>query len=430
MSEVEEGLLAEAGGVWRLTRAVTQWAWSPDDAWLAVALAELDGAGRSVLCVIEVDAGRIAMRVPGRTIEGIGWASPEHLVVTRAQDLGTRAILHAVPDGTVLGSVALPSLHGGRQRVSAGASHGGVADALLVTPWRWHGGAAQRVRHRAGYVLRVEPFEVAREVLPTAWRALPTLPHARPMVAALEPDGTHVLFWLGEPDATGVVGASPGALVRYAWQEDRATLVGRAGARVVELLCCDPTRVVLREAAGDDISARGEIAVVDAQSGDVLARTDGGLDDVGPWATMDLHPDRERVLVAGRVAKARRWVGALREASVALAGTGVAVEVTTAAQRAMGAVWQGEGDALWVLASRGADGAQIRGWPSLRAGEGTATAGWALPLEGKSPSQAHLAWSPMRTRLTVGWRCVPERADAAQRALGVSRVAWVSLTRG
>lgn len=421
------GLLREEGGVTTLARAVTQWAWSPDDAWLAVAFADEDSAGRTVLCVIEADTGRAVMQVAGRAVEGLGWASPEHLLVTRAQDMGTRAVLHAVPDGAVLGSVALPSLHGGRHRVAMSEAHGGVSRVAMVAPWRWHGGASQRVRHRAGYVLRVEPFEVAREVLPTAWRAVPALPHARPMVATMEPDGGHLLFWLGEPDATGNVGAAPGHLVRYDWESDRAVHLCRAGARVVEVLSCDPTRVVLRDAGGDEVDARGDVLVVDTRRAEAMVTTYGEPDAVGPWATLDLHRDRERVLVAGRVAKGRKWLGALRVFDVgAGVATGAAVELATAAQRAAGAVWQGEGDALWVLATRGADGATIRAWRSLRGGVDEGVAGWVLALDGKKPSQGRLAWSPARTRLTATWRCVPDRADAALRALGVSRLAWVT----
>jgi hypothetical protein len=414
-------------GAWKvLTRAVTQCAWSPDDVYLAVALEDPDDAGRSALCVLEAESGRVVMYVAGRTLHGLGWASPEHLLVTRAQDLGTRAILHAVPDGAVLGSVGLPSLPGGRHRVAFSAAHGGVSAVAAVSPWRWHGGASQRVRHRAAYVLRVEPFGVAREVLPTIWRALPTLPHVRPMVCTLEPDGDGLTFWLGEPDAGGAVGANVGHLLRYRWEDDRAAVLCRAGRSVVEVIRADPTRVLLREAHGDDIDARGDLRVVDTDRAVTMVATDDAPDALGPWATVDLHPDRERALVAGRVARARKWQGTLRAFDLAAGlATAAPTEVATAAQRVMGAVWQGDGDGLWVLTARGADGATARPWASLRGGPEEGADGHTLTLEGKKPAQARLAWSPLRTRLTASWRVVPDRADAVARALGAERLAWL-----
>lgn len=412
-------------GVSTLRHEVTHLAWSPDDALLAVALGPLDDAGRTVVVVLDVAEERPVFTVRGAAVLGLGWSSPELLVVVRSQAQGGRAVTHAVPDGAVLGSVALPAMYGGGHTLSTDALSG-AATVLAVLPRQWHGGPAQRARRRVGYVLRTEPFEVLRELAPSEWSVAPALPMARPTVAALDPDGARITVWLGEPAPDGAPGAKPGHLASYAWRDGRATLLARAGRAVVEVIPCDPTRVLLRESARGDAGERGDVTLVDTERGVVLRETADGPDEFGPEATVDLHPDRERALVAGRMTRGGRLVGSLRAIDLVTGVfSGPAVAVTTAAERVMGAVWADDSDAVYVLASRGAARARVQRWSAASA-DATQTDRFELALKGKQVTQGRLAWSPQRTRLTVLWRCVPTKGDAAARTLGVTRVAWWS----
>ncbi|MFO0626061.1 MAG: hypothetical protein U0325_10630 [Polyangiales bacterium] len=412
---MSEGLLGPGeGGVVSVVPALAQASVSPDDARVALALAE----GGAVV-VLDLASGRAVARIPGAAVQGMAWLSPELLLVVRAQERGARAVLHAMPDGAVLGTVALPALHTGQHAVSV------AGEVVTVFPRRWHGGLAQQVRRRVGYVLGASPLTVLREVVPALWSVLPTLPHARPAVLALEPDGAAITAWVGEPGPDGAPGDPRGHLLRYRWDDDRATRVLRAGRDVREVLCCDPTRVLLREAFGEGFDACGDVSVVDTARAMVLRDTAGEDDALGPWATADLDLDRERVLLAGRVMKGERAAGTLRVVDVAQ-GTEAArpVEVPGGPQRAMGAVWADDGAGLWVLTSPSAKVLRVRAWRSLREGPDGAR-GWELPLQGRAPSRGRLAWSPARTHLLVSWTAVPARGDAAAKALGVTHLAWV-----
>lgn len=386
---------------------------SPDDARVALALAEGGAVG-----VVELASGRDVARIPGAAVQGMAWLSPDRLLVVRAQERGARAVVHAMPDGAVMDSVSLPALHTGQHVVSV------AGEVVTVFPRRWHGGLAQRVRRRVGYVLRANPLEVLREVVPALWSALPTLPHARPAVLALEPDGAAITAWVGEPGPDGALGDAPGHVMRYRWDDDRATRLLRAGRDVAEVLCCDPTRVLLREARGEVITARGDLGVVDTARALVLRDTAGEDDALGPWATVDLDLDRERVLVAGRVMKGERAVGTLRALELAQ-GTEPhrPVELPGAPQRAMGAVWGDDGASLWALTSPAAKVLRVRAWRSLREGPDGAR-GWEVPLAGRTPSRGRITWSPSRTHLLIAWTAVPARGDAAAKALGVTHLAW------
>jgi hypothetical protein len=411
---MSEGLLAPLeGGAVSVVPALSQACVSPDDARVALALAE-GGA----VAVLELSTGRAVARIPGAAVQGMAWLSPELLLVVRAQERGARAVVHAMPDGAVVGSVSLPALHTGQHAVSV------AGEVVTVFPRRWHGGLAQRVRRRVGYVLRASPLEVLREVVPALWSTLPTLPHARPAVLTLEPDGAAITAWVGEPMPDGAMGDTPGHVLRYRWEDDRATWLLRAGRDVAEVLCCDPTRVLLREARGDVFASRGDLCVVDTARAMVLRDTAGEDDALGPWATADLDLDRERVLLAGRGMKGERAVGTLRALELAQGTESQRpVELPGAPQRAMGAVWNDDGASLWVLTSPSAKLLRVRAWRSLREGPDGAR-GWELPLVGRTPSRGRITWTPARTHLLLSWTAVPARGDAAAKALGVTHLAW------
>lgn len=414
----DDSRITSQDGVSSLADEVIHWSWSVDDRALALSLARRDDAGRSPVCVIDAVSGEAMFTARGTEVLGLGWASPELLLVIRSQPMGARAVMHSVPDGSVVASVALPSLHGGSHTVTANTL-GGAASVISVLPREWHLGPGLRARRRVGYVLRAERGEVLREVDPSAWRALSTLPHARPTVTALDPDGVTISAWLGEP------GDKPGHLVSYDWERDVARVIARGGREVIEVIHCDPTRALLRSCGRDASAPRGSFSLIDTQRGITLFDT--ALDAASvEWRDASLHPDRERVLLIGRSTRSEKSSGRLR--AYDLVGghpSSGCVEVATAAERVMGAVWADDSDAVRVLTSRGRSNARVQRWSSL--GAPLATEGFVeLALRGTSITDARLTSSPQRSWLTVSWRCVPATRDAAARALGVTRLAWTA----
>lgn len=413
-------------GLRTLTMPVCAWAWSPDDAHLAFADArDLASATSTLRCV---DAtGRSVLSVPGRVVLGLAWLSPEMLLVVRAQDFGARAIVHAVPDGGVLGSVALPDLRTHRARITVPALHGGAAPVALVTPWRWHGGDRQRVRRVTGSVLGTSPLEVLREFDPDTWSVVPRAPHARPHVAALSPDGDAIAAWIGDVSREGVTGLADGTFARYDWRADKVQRVCAAGRDVDEMLPCDAVRWALRTAhTGRDLLARGDVAVVDASRAAV--RYDSAREDdplrlpgwVGPDASIDLHSDRARLLVAGRTSApdtaptARtRWKGALRVIDItADTPPDEAVAVVARVSLGFSAAWVDDGDAALVLAGRDAKNAHAAVWPSPTQRPSADQRGWLLPLFGRNARRARVTRSPAGAHFTVSWDVDPDAATS------------------
>ena len=136
---------------------------SPDDHWVAVA------AGDTVR-VVDPHDGRVALTVRGRAVTGLAWLSPELLLVLRTGErFGVRAVVHAIPDGGALASVALPEMNARTSALSTPApSPDGAVSSVLVGPARWHGGDRTKLRRRLGYVLEGPTWEVASTFDPDA----------------------------------------------------------------------------------------------------------------------------------------------------------------------------------------------------------------------------------------------------------------------
>ncbi len=427
----------DAQGWRRLRGEVGAYAFSPDGQWLAVSEPFGDAMGQSLVRVVEVETGRVAMSIRGREVAALAFASPEHLLVVRAADLGCRAVLHLVPDGGVVATVALPGLRTARCRVSLATSWGGgVSPFALVTPLRWLGGDRRVTRRLHGAVLRLPSLEALASVDPDALPSQATLPHAPSAVATLSPDGDRVAMWVSAPQPRDALVHEEGALHLIDWaraKDERVCVVGR---EVDDVIAADASRWVLRSGHfSADIAGRGDIAVVDTGRGVVLHDTSiaAALDEagsVGAWATVDLHPDRERVLVAGRAAAGGRvtarptWEGALRAVDVTGASRSrPAVMVKCKAQVAMSAVYEGEGDALWALTGKAATMAELTRWASLDERPAKDAPTIALVLDGKKPRRGVLQ-RVVGTTLCARWSVDAEGVPKGYRKVTATRLAW------
>lgn len=197
-------------------------------------------------------------------MKAVGWASAEHLVVVRSEaKVHARAVLFAVPDGGVLGSVALESLPGSRCKVEAASG----APVVLVAPVRWH--AAPRLKEparRLAYVLRTRPLRGDRALRPRRERRPPARArgaHGGGLARARRAPGDRVA---GGSVGEGVAGRERGggALVRVVEgarrEARRGGPSGRRGGVAIDT-------VALRSAAGDELSHRGDLDVVDLSRG-------------------------------------------------------------------------------------------------------------------------------------------------------------------
>ncbi len=387
-------------GVRKLRAEVNAWALSPDDLWLAVCSA-------GALRVVECETGREVMTVQGRGASGVEWLSNDLVLVLRPQDFGVRAVVHAVPDGGVLSSVALVGMNRSTSAISRAMGGGGddLPRAVLITPERWHGGPRDKTRGGLGYVLVPPSWEVAAQVDPDGLTVLPRLPFARPCVGEMHPDGDKLALWLGEPGPQGVSRADRGTVVLYDWRTKRAVKTARAASDAVEMLWCDPTRIALRGA--------GEMAVVDTALGervydsveDQSADAEGLRGFAGTTETMDLHPDGERLLVAGRRTEEGKklFTGVLGVVDV---GSGSRGELRGFAARpavALGAQWTGEGDEVLVLGSRVAARTRVERWSTPRAGPMRHARSWEFAVPSKPRIPAELKRSPTGRWTVVQW---------------------------
>lgn len=428
-----------APGLRVLRREVGAWAWSPDGRWLATAdLPDLDGQG--AVRVYDHEDGREALTIRGREALTLSWPSAEHLLVVRAQDLGSRAVLHAVPDGGVLGTAVLPGLTRARARVSLSATRhpDECAARALVTPGRWPGGLRENVRQRSGYVLSLPELAVAAAIEPDAWTALPRLPHVRPAVATLSPDGELIAVWLGTPSPGDVPHGDTGSLWMVPWSGGAPRRVCAVGAGVDSVVFTDPSRLLVQSVFGlGGVRDRGDLALVDAGRGMVLFDTRLAVEPgdspgwLGARATVDVHPDRERAVLAGRqpATAAGRYTGSLQELDL---GSGLTVSAAPRAPAAkvelgVSAAYTGDGEALAVLCGRPPRTALVTLWGSYRGGPAEAGhAGWSVLLEGKKPREARVTRSPGAVGVTVSWRVDGQALRRGSLTPVAERLAWIT----
>lgn len=414
-------------GIRHFGREVGAWSLSPDDQWLAFGDALPGTSGQSLLHCVEIATGRAVVSVPGGEVKALGWASPELLLVVRAQGTAnSRLVAHAIPDGGVTGSVALENLSGFRARMSL-AQGGAVA---LVTPPRWRAQSRQHARKVLGYVVRTDPLEVARVLDPDELGVVHRIYEVRETLAELAPDGTRIALWYGPPSAHG---PSPGTLVLHDWQAQKSAKVCEAGASVVELLWTDARTIALRSVMETDsmreVMRRGDLTVVDLELNrdpiihDTTGEDPKGWGWMGGRATMDLHPDRQRLLVAGRVVKERGrraastegdedpttapldWTGALRVIDLESGLATGRAEVTSRVEIAMGAAWLDADGTLGVFTGHGRRDGRITVWRSVK--DGPVNVSCPFLMEGKSARAGALTRSAGGRWLVAHWRTDP-----------------------
>jgi hypothetical protein len=266
-------------------------------------------------------------------------------------------------------------------------------------------------------VLRTDPLESALVYDPDATDALPRLPTVRDCAAGLSPDGRRL-----------VVTASDKLLLRELGG-DRDTVVCDVGGWYGALTWVDPDTLL---AHPTDVEGLSSPANVDLISLSQRARryTSEGEDPplgwVGPRATVDLSPDRSRVLVAGTAVTPT--VLAAKGASQAVlrvidARSGAASarrEVTTNAELAHGAVWLADGSIAVLRARKKTVGEVVRMRTIEAEPEGARV---ELPLA-KGAMGARLTRSPCGRYLVAWWKAPPEgRRRSEYGAVLVTRVA-------
>ncbi|MDB4928132.1 MAG: hypothetical protein JWM10_616 [Myxococcaceae bacterium] len=425
-----------APGLRVLQREVMHWAWSPDGRWLATADA-VDVEGGTVVRVYDHADGREALTIRGREALALAWPSSEHLLVIRSQDLGSRAVLHAVPDGGVMGAAPLPGLTRARARVSLSATRhpDECAARALVTPGRWPGGLRENVRQRSAYVLSLPELAVIAALEPDTWTALPRLPHVRPAVATLSPDGELIAVWLGTPSPSDVARNDTGSLWLVPWSGGAPRRVCAVGSGVESVSFTDPSRLLLQSVFGlGVVRDRGDLALVDSGRAMVLfdSRLAAEPDDSAGWfgaqGSVDVHPDRERALLAGRQLQGARYVGSLHELNL---GSGLTPALRPAALAAkvelgVSAAYTGDGHALAVLCGRAPRTALVKLWTSYAGGELGGHPGWSVLLEGKKPREARVARAPGEVGLTVSWRVDGKALRRGSLTPVAERLAWIT----
>ncbi len=407
-----------APGVRALAWECGAWAMSPDGEWIAAADALPDTNNQVGLRCVEVATGRVVFEKFGAPVKGLAWTSNEALLAVREHNRGDgRAVLHAVPDGGLLGSVPLAHVPGrARVEVSAGAPF------ALVCSTRMTGGTRGDVPRRLVHVLRTDPLESALVYDPDATDALPRLPTVRDCAAGLSPDGRRL-----------VVTAS-GKLLLRELGGDRDTVVCDVGGWYGALTWVDPDTLL---AHPTDVEGLSSPANVDLISLSQRARryTSEGEDPplgwVGPRATVDLSPDRSRVLVAGTAVMPS--VLAAKGASQAVlrvidARSGAASarrEVTTNAELAHGAVWLADGSIAVLRARKKTVGEVVRMRTIEAEPEGARV---EVPLA-KGAMGARLTRSPCGRYLVAWWKAPPEgRRRSEYGAVLVTRVALLEAT--
>ncbi len=420
-----------------LQREVTHWSWSPDGRWLATS-DPVDIEGLAAVRVYDQEDGREALTIRGREVLALAWPSSEHLLIVRAQELvGARAVLHAVPDGGVLGTAPLRGMPRVRVRVSMSATrHPDLcAERVMLTPAAWTGGLRENVRQRTGFLLSLPELEVVANITPDAWTVLPRLPHVRAAAATLSPDGGDIAVWLGSPSPDGTSRASAGTLWRQPWPDGTPRRVCAVGRDVDSLVFTDPSRMLLQSVSGArTMRDRGDVALVDVSRGVVLfdtrspgeEATDPGW--LGGVATVDVHPDREHAVVSGRRPEGIKWRGAVQSLDLGSGLTPTKDPLELAAKPDLGAsaAYTGDGDALAVLCGKAPRTAHVTLWRSFAEGARSGHAGWQVLLEGKAPRAARVTRSPGSVGVTVSWQVDGKALRRGTLTPTAERLAWIT----
>ncbi len=411
-------------GVRGLRFECASWALSPDDRWLAWSDVYADEAAQTAVYCAEVETGRVVFEKRGGPVKSIAFTGPEQLLVVREQTkLMARAVLHAVPDGGVIATAQMPSLPGLRCRVECAAT----GSRVLVAPVRWHGLSRERSpSRRLAYVLAADTLDVLTAWDPDETDALPRLPEVRSAVATLAPDGDQLVAWLSSPAIREGAAPEMGTVISHDWSTGRDVRRVRAGRRVDAIRWLGPHTLALRSAEGDELAHRGDLDLVDLHHGEVIVSTDGAPDSdwMGGRSTLDLHPDRDRLLVTGRAstgaAGAKAWSGLVREVLPATGALSSSRAVSTQPAVALGAAWlPAHVGGLALLRARTTKEAELLRLPTFTA---EPDARMAVALDGRKPSHGALQRSPGETLLVVTHRVEPTAPPGAKKRSTVSRI--------
>jgi hypothetical protein len=382
---------------WRL-RA---FALSPDDAWLACAT-EAEPAARR--CV-EVATGREAFAATGGDpVTGLAWIDSEQILLIRSSPAAARAELVAVPDGGLLGSVALPSIAARAHRVTASAD-GAVACVARTADDPVDDASA------AAVVLAIRAPAVLHAVAAAAFDEGAVPVRRAGVTAALHPDGHAIAFAVG-PARYHARGLRPGALWTLdlaAAAPDRVVDLGRLAPR--EVAWWSPARVVVRSAnlapSAPWHQARGDLHVVDLDARrvayDALPLPPELDPDVRsrwiePWVHASPSPDGARlVLCAEGINRATPagnvQMGRVRVVDLATGRSDEPVELDTRVAVAASAAFAGDG--LVTLTTRAHRAATLT-WPGnarrveLRFGDGGGLSG--MRVERSPAGRALVVW--------------------------------------
>ncbi len=420
-----------------LQREVTHWSWSPDGRWLATS-DPVDIEGFSAVRVYDHEDGREALTIRGHEVLSLAWPSSEHLLIVRSQELvGARAVLHAVPDGGVLGTTMLRGMPRVRVRVSMSATrHPDLcAERVMLTPAAWTGGLRENVRQRTGFLLSLPELEVVANIKPDLWTALPRLPHVRAAAATLSPDGEDIAVWLSSPSPDGTARANAGTLWLQPWPDGTPRKVCAVGRDVDALVFTDPSRLLLQSVSGArTVKDRGDVALADVSRGAVLFDSRPPHEEVtdpgwlGGAATVDVHPDREHAVLAGRQSVGGKWRGAVQTIDLGSGLTPTKDPLALDANAVLGAsaAYTGDGDALAVLCGKAPRTAHVTLWRSLAEGALAGHAGWQVLLDGKSPRAAKVTRSPGRVGVTVSWQVDGKALRRGTLTPTAERLAWIT----
>jgi hypothetical protein len=391
---------------------VGAWALSPDGAWLAFADSLPDASGKALLRCVDVASGRVLFEKPGAMVKGLAWASDEALLVVREHHRSDgRLLLHAVPDGGLVGHASLAHVPG-RVRVECCVG----IPCVLVCSQRMTGGARGEVPRRLVHVFRTEPLEPMFVYDPDETTVLPRLPRVRDCAVGLSPDGCHLAMALDDK------------LVLRGLRDSRDTLLCDVGQWVGALTWVAPDVLLAYPTDVGNVPLPAQVELISLTQRAVLFSSSGEEPPVG-WvgerASIDVSPDGMHLLVAGMVLRPMAPPRAVLRVIELRSGVASALrEVATAAERAHGAAWFIDGS-IALLRARG-KGARVEVLRLTRLDTDPEPSRVELALVGKTPHGARIARSVCGRFLVLSWRVAPERRRRSEYgALMATRLALV-----